>query len=70
MYYHDMSRHHRKPKSLGGNGYPRNISTVNATDHMAWHRLFKNGTPYEIATKINEVWLDPDYILVVQRRVP
>lgn len=61
------SRHHRRPKSRGGNGKPRNISHVCAKQHEAWHRLFGNMSPHQIATVINQVWLDPDFVFLVKR---
>lgn len=54
-------KHHRKPRSIGGDNSNRNISMVNQKMHRAWHTLFKNKTAYEIAELINEFWLDPDY---------
>ena len=62
-----MVRHHRKPKSHGGKGHKRNISIVPEDQHKAWHLLFGNLTPLEIALVINERWLDADWILVPQR---
>ena len=59
-----MTRHHRKPRSKGGKDCNRNISIVPSNKHEAWHLLFSNKEPHEIAKIINEVWLDPDYHLV------
>ena len=63
-----MTNHHRKPLSKGGRSEARNISNVNGKLHRAWHLLFANKTPYEIARIINEIWLDPDFCLVVERK--
>lgn len=60
-------KHHRKPRSLGGNNSERNISKVNRDKHDAWHLLFRNYNPHQIATIINNVWLDPDYKFVVEK---
>lgn len=60
--------HHRKPRSLGGDSSDRNMSHVSVSKHQAWHNLFKNFNPDQIANYINTVWLDPDFILVVKRR--
>jgi hypothetical protein len=57
--------HHRKPRSLGGDDSPRNLSYVSRTRHNAWHTLFANWSPTQIARHINAMWLDPDYRLVV-----
>jgi hypothetical protein len=62
-------KHHRKPRSLGGDNSPRNISIVNRDKHSAWHLLFKNYPPEQIAFIINNVWCDKDYTFYVIRRV-
>jgi hypothetical protein len=46
------------------------MSHVSVSKHRAWHNLFRNFTAQEIAEKINDIWLDPDFILVVKRREP
>lgn len=56
--------HHRKPRSLGGGNESENISFVPGNKHEAFHLLFANKTPYEIADILNAVWLDPAYELV------
>jgi hypothetical protein len=61
-------KHHRKPRSLGGDNSSRNRSIVDRDKHNAWHLLFKNHPPERIALIINNVWLDPDYIFVVVRK--
>lgn len=60
--------HHRKPQSLGGENTDRNKSYVSVLRHRAWHTLFENMDPYEIAKVINDIWLDRDYILVVHKK--
>jgi hypothetical protein len=60
--------HHRKPLSLGGTSKAINLSHVRVSHHLAWHVLFENKTPIEIAAIINTVWLDPDFYLVVEAR--
>lgn len=62
-----LTKHHRKPKSLGGGGGD-NISELPKSKHSAWHTLFRNFDPYRIAEEINERYLDPNYEFVVQRR--
>ena len=64
--HHDW--HHRKPRSQGGTSEDRNMSHVSVAKHRAWHTLFKNFTPEEIAKIINDTWIDCDYRLVVMRR--
>lgn len=62
------SKHHRRPKSLGGTDSAQNCSWVQPSQHKAWHRLFDNCPPDSIAHIINAIWLDPSYELVVRRR--
>jgi hypothetical protein len=62
------NRHHRKPKSIGGNGKKENISLVDSGRHILWHALFRNMTAEEIFNEINKVWLDPDYYIVLKHR--
>lgn len=63
-----FNRHHRRPRSRRGNGKPKNISIVNAEEHTAYHRLFGNMLPHEMAKMLNDTWIDADYIFVVQLR--
>ena len=63
-----MTEHHRKPLSKGGVSEPRNISRVHDKQHKAWHTVFRNMNPFQIAELCNSVWLDPDYEFVVQRK--
>jgi hypothetical protein len=59
-----LTRHHRRPRSKRGTDHDSNISIVPSNKHEAWHLLFSNKEPHEIAKIINEVWLDPDYHFV------
>lgn len=63
-----ITKHHRKPKSLGGEDRDFNISMVNDKKHQSWHNLFDNKEPHEIAKIINNIWLDPDFEFIVRRR--
>ena len=63
------NRHHRKPKSRGGGNNERNISVVPIIQHQAWHTMFNNMQAQQIVDKINRTWIDPDYKLVLVRRV-
>lgn len=60
-------RHHRRPKSLGGNSSKANISKVSPTLHQSFHKLFANADPFKIAQILNDTWLDPNYKLIVQK---
>jgi hypothetical protein len=64
-----MTRHHRKPKSLGGATNKRNISLLPNKLHTAWHVLFRNMPAHQIVDEINRRYLDPDYRLVLERRL-
>ena len=63
-----LSKHHRKPKTKGGNSKPRNISHVPEWQHIAFHQLFGNKQPHEIAEILTRTWIDPDYIIIARRR--
>jgi hypothetical protein len=61
-------RHHRKPKSRGGQTTSDNISVVPKDKHRLYNQLFGgDATPYEVASVLNEVWLDSNYRLEVIR---
>jgi len=62
------TKHHRKPKSLGGEKTHRNISLLPERLHAAWHELFLNYTPEQIAREINCHYIDPDYVVLVRRK--
>jgi len=62
------SRHHRKPRSLGGRDDAQNISILPRTNHQAWHTITSNHTPETIAAIINEKYLDPDYEFICQKK--
>lgn len=66
--YRNKDKHHRMPKSKGGEDDYNNISIVPKHYHRAFHLLFSNGTPYEVANILNAVWISPDYELVVRRK--
>lgn len=63
-----MTRHHRKCKINGGKNNARNISYVPQHTHRAWHCLFQDKEPHEIAQIINRDWLDPAYKMICVRR--
>ncbi len=62
------NHHHRKPRSRGGSEEDSNISIVDERQHKAWHLLFRNMTPSQIADKINGHYLDPEFKFTVVRR--
>ena len=62
------NKHHRMPKSLGGSDEDSNISSVTIVKHQAYHLLFSNGTPYDIASILNNIWIPSNYELIVRRR--
>lgn len=64
----DRSKHHRKCRSNGGKTTERNISDVAVPHHRAWHLLFGNRQPKDIADYINGVWIDPDYMFICVNR--
>jgi len=64
------TKHHRKPKSLGGSDDTRNVSIVSQKRHEAWHTLFQNKTIHEIVRELNSVWIDPDWKIRVEAKEP
>lgn len=63
-----LTRHHRVPRSKGGSDSDRNISLVPCNKHEAYHLLFANLPPEDVARILNAHWIDPDYELVVQKK--
>ena len=68
MKKNHLSRHHRKPRSLGGGNEDRNLSTVDVKKHQAWHTLLANYTPEKICEEINKYWIDPDYEVLCRKK--
>jgi hypothetical protein len=64
----EFNNHHRKPKSLGGKDSQKNISRLPTIKHLAWHVLFENWPPERIVEEINNVYLDPAFRFVLERR--
>lgn len=62
--------HHRKPQSKGGTNKSSNISRVRRDKHVAYHKLFGNGSPHDVARILNSIWIDPDFMLVVVEKNP
>lgn len=63
-----LSDHHRRCRSNGGLTTKENVTQVLESHHRAFHLLFLNKDTYEIARILNEIWIDPRYILVVKER--
>ena len=64
----DYTRHHRLPKSKGGTDLPTNISMMPRKQHEAWHTLFENKSVEQIVELLNDVWIDPYYLIKIERR--
>ena len=62
------TKHHRKARVYGGTSEKRNISRVPDKWHRAYHLLFGAGEPYIIAKRLNEIWIDPNYEVIIRRR--
>ena len=62
--------HHRLPVSRGGDDSERNRVLVPIHLHEAYHRLFGNSTPQEIAKILNETWISTEYQFAVLKRNP
>jgi hypothetical protein len=52
----DETRHHRKPRRLGGSNYGDNISFVCKGKHEAWHVLFDSLSAPAIFDKFIKYW--------------
>lgn len=64
-----LTRHHRRPTSIGGSDQPENISMLPDKKHQAWHTLFANMTAFDIVKEINEKYLDAKYEYVIVNRL-
>jgi len=64
----EMSRHHRKMKCHGGKTSRRNVIKIKDNLHRAWHVLFGNMLPADIARLITTIYLDPDYEFICVKR--
>lgn len=64
----DLTEHHRKPRSCGGKSTPSNISKISRAKHEAWHTLFGDMSPHQIARYATTVLIDPDYMLIAVHR--
>ncbi len=71
------NRHHRLSRSRTGgipnNGLVNGIENVIRVDykrHQAFHLLFPDTDPHNIACTLNNIWIDPTKILLVVDRPP
>lgn len=48
-----LTEHHRRPRSLGGTGYPENISYISEEIHKAWTIVSGNMNAEQICNHIN-----------------
>lgn len=62
-----ITTHHLVPRSRGGDNSPENLSKVRDTEHRAWHTLFRNWSPCEIAMRIMGLFIPKDFSLTVKR---
>lgn len=69
MQLQQLTRHHRNPRSNNGSDKPENISLVPLKKHQAFHALFSNDDVYKIAEKLNNVWIDPRFELIVREKI-
>lgn len=60
--------HHRRPRSKGGMDTPANLSMVKRKFHEAYHLLFADKDPHQIAELLNDIWIDPYWKLIVIKR--
>jgi len=63
----ELTRHHRKARKNSGTNDQSNISMVPRKHHEAFHILFKTDSVYKIAEKLNNIWIDPEYRLIVEK---
>ena len=49
-----------------GKNNQHNISIVPHNQHRAFHTLFKDMNTHEIVKYLNDVWIDPNFKLIVK----
>lgn len=57
--------HHRRPRSLGGDDSPANVSYVPPRLHKHWHTLFGNMNAEQICNRINLSFWRPEGVTLV-----
>lgn len=63
----NVSRHHRKPRSMGGTDDPSNIAMVTQRKHELWHAMWGNRSPVSIVAELNSIWLPPEITLIITK---
>lgn len=63
-----LTKHHRRPSSLGGESLDYNISHLPKSKHEAFHTLFQNWEVPRIARELNERYIDTEWELIARRR--
>lgn len=58
------NRHHKCPRSRGGDSSRRNLSRINSNRHYLWHQLFQNMTGDEIMQDFNCNFIDQRFKIV------
>lgn len=61
-----LTRHHRLPRSRGGNGLDDNISHVPNDKHTAWHALFGTDPPEAVMLSLMDTWLPRGYFTTIR----
>ena len=64
MGKHSMTKHHRCTISHGGSNDPENISYVQEQAHRAFHLLFADMSPEDVARELNKVWISKNWVMV------
>jgi hypothetical protein len=59
---HDL--HHRLPRSHKGTNAKENLVRVPQVLHRAWHLMFRNWLPPQIAQELNKTWISPKWKMV------
>jgi hypothetical protein len=62
-----MSKHHKRMKSHQGGNEPENILWCSQRKHRAFHLLFQNWEPPQIAKELNR-WIANDWVVVAYKK--
>lgn len=62
--------HHRHPRGRNGSNAEHNKIRVLRSLHEAYHRLFADMMPHEVAKTLNDTWISVEWELVAVRRSP
>ena len=63
-----MTKHHRIPKSKTPDKRGGAIVSVPSNKHEAYHLLFDNKNPDEIAKILNDTWIDPNWVMIAIKK--